>query len=276
MKTKVTTNELAHLWANKVQSHASAGSFYFDYDSIYSYGGHFCIAKHITNDKGENAVLFTTRGYSNSTAKHISKTRQAITNQTIIYCNDPAAGGSHNFDSWLKDCESVAKSLVNARKPEIYLNQIAVNLERAKKYADFLGLKVTKELKEFEKLLNSGKLKDYQKTKEDRENKAAVKKLKEDLKKFFSYEIDYIYSKKDIDAYVRISQDLQSVETSKGVTVDAKEAKILYQLIQRGADIKGRQISHYTVISINGHLKIGCHDINIKNMHEVGAKLLAL
>jgi hypothetical protein len=55
--------------------------------------------------------------------------------------------------------------------------------------------------------------------------------------------------------------------------VKRENAKLLYKMIERGIDIQGKHIEHYTVTSINGTLKIGCHNINIDSMHKVG-KLL--
>lgn len=52
------------------------------------------------------------------------------------------------------------------------------------------------------------------------------------------------------------------VETSRGAYVTEREAFILWQLIKAGRDIKGHRVGNYTVIGINGTLKIGCHEIS--------------
>lgn len=70
MKKSFNTSELPHIWAAQKQSEGNAGSFYFRDATIYSYGSHFPIATIVDND-----VLFTMLSYSNTTAKHISKTR---------------------------------------------------------------------------------------------------------------------------------------------------------------------------------------------------------
>ena len=51
------------------------------------------------------------------------------------------------------------------------------------------------------------------------------------------------------------------VETSKGAEVPIREAKILLERIRGGKDVKGFKIGHFTVISLNGVLKVGCHEI---------------
>ena len=91
-KTVFETSEIAHLWAHKTQANArnKQGNFYFDGDVIFSYGGHFPIARHITTAKGV-AILFTTRDYSTTTAKHISLTRRAIPSHVPVF-NIPSVG----------------------------------------------------------------------------------------------------------------------------------------------------------------------------------------
>jgi hypothetical protein len=58
---------VAHLWAHQSQDSARTanGNFFFTGDTIYSYGHHFPIARHVGG-----VVLFTTRGYSVTTAGH--------------------------------------------------------------------------------------------------------------------------------------------------------------------------------------------------------------
>ena len=59
------TGEIPHLWAHRTQDDARnrQGNLYFTGDTIYSYGSHFPIARHVVNEAGERAVLFTTATY---------------------------------------------------------------------------------------------------------------------------------------------------------------------------------------------------------------------
>jgi hypothetical protein len=74
------TGEIPHLWAHRTQNEARnrQGNLYFTGDTIYSYGSHFPIARHVSNDAGERAVLFTTSTYSVTTSGHCSAVRSAI------------------------------------------------------------------------------------------------------------------------------------------------------------------------------------------------------
>jgi hypothetical protein len=74
------TGQIPHLWAHRTQEEARnrQGNLYFTGDTIYSYGSHFPIARHVTNDAGELGVLLTTATYSVTTSSHCSAVRSAI------------------------------------------------------------------------------------------------------------------------------------------------------------------------------------------------------
>jgi hypothetical protein len=75
---KVFENSMvAHVWAQQSQSEGRSnnGQFYFRDSTIYSYGSHFPIAQ-FSRDK--SVVWFTQRGYSVTTARHISYTQDAL------------------------------------------------------------------------------------------------------------------------------------------------------------------------------------------------------
>jgi hypothetical protein len=62
--------------------------------------------------------------------------------------------------------------------------------------------------------------------------------------------------------------DLHQIETSKGARVSYEAGKLLFARIKAGKDVKGHDIDGYTVISINGVLKIGCHEIEMAEVHR--------
>lgn len=98
--------QVAHLWANKAQESArnNNGQFYFDGDTIYSYGAHFPIARHVTLRDGSAAVLFTTRGYSVTTSKHISFVRNALRGNTrLIRVRDVTQAPAHSWADMRRD-----------------------------------------------------------------------------------------------------------------------------------------------------------------------------
>src|SRR5436190_15215353 len=109
--------QIAHLWMNKKQDSArdGRGSFYFKGDTIYSYGAHFPIARHITNKNGEHAVLMTTRTYSNTTAKHISMVQSALHGLVLYVPLGQASTPAEVFEFYKGRIEEMATKAARAR-----------------------------------------------------------------------------------------------------------------------------------------------------------------
>lgn len=86
----LTNRTLPHHWAHKTKpsGHTSNSNMFFEGDRIYSYGHHFLIATHVTNTRGENAVLFTTATYSVTTQGHKSRVRQSIPSSLPVFSVD--------------------------------------------------------------------------------------------------------------------------------------------------------------------------------------------
>jgi hypothetical protein len=74
--------QTAHVWANQWDTipygRSNDGRMFFENGTIYSHGRHFPIAKFHKGKGGATYVLFTTRGYSSSTAKHKSRAYRAL------------------------------------------------------------------------------------------------------------------------------------------------------------------------------------------------------
>tara|TARA_R100000908_G_scaffold65032_1_gene51327 strand:- start:595 stop:1428 length:834 start_codon:yes stop_codon:yes gene_type:complete len=277
MKKVFSSNaDCIHTFAQRSQDEGRTPthSVYFHGDKIYSYGSHYLLGEFINN--GE-AIIINDIGYSNSTAKHIN----------ILW---GATRQYKQFDVTRTDLDTVhctvishKNSLANARKPELYITPILQLWESLNEFLQYTKAKKYKSNKKYKEIkaivtalndspeeykekikLASQKLAKAQKRKDAR-------KLKERLIKFNSYEIDSF--RVGNEDYLRLSEDGTKVETSQRVSVKRDNAKLLYKMIERGIDIQGKHIEHYTVTSINGTLKIGCHNINIDSMHKVG-KLL--
>lgn len=247
---------------------------YFRGDKIYSYGSHYLLGEFINN--GE-AIIINDIGYSNSTAKHINILWGATRQYKQI------SKRSTDLDTVYCTVISHKNSLANARKPELYITPILQLWESLNEFLQYTKAKKYKSNKKYKEIkaivtalndspeeykekikLASQKLAKAQKRKDAR-------KLKDKLTEFNAYEIDYF--RVGNEDYLRLSEDGTKVETSQRVSVKRENAKLLYKMIERGIDIQGERIEHYTVTSINGTLKIGCHNINIDSIHKVG-KLL--
>jgi len=273
---KVFSNstDVIHIFAQRSQSEGRSSNVFFYGDKIYSYGYHYLLAE-FKKIKGETCIWINDEGYSSTTSKHIWEV-DCATRQYKQYL-----ASNVDFNLVYDSIKENYALLIKARKQEKYIPIIISKFESLTNYPLFdKKLKTTDEFKEIQKIYKSvsspellAKAKEAQRVRELKAKKAAQVKLKKDLEKFENYEIDYIKNDED---FLRISQDGTRIETSQSVKVAVDDAKLLYTMIKAGRDIKGHRISNYTVISINGHLKIGCHNINMDSVRKVGEKILTL
>jgi hypothetical protein len=151
------TSEIPHLWFHQTQSDArSQGDVFFNGDTIYSYGEHFPIARHVTNKRGCKAVLFTTTHYSVTTSGHCSAVHQAIPSGTLVFnvpnlAGDLWSGRRIDHDANLNYfVTETAQHITKASRARSTWG-ITSNLEQARNlvnsaraYGTFFGVKVPK------------------------------------------------------------------------------------------------------------------------------------
>src|SRR5262249_44911174 len=112
-----TPANVAHLWAHQTQDSARnpGGTLYFRGATIYSYGDHFPIARLC-----RGAVLFTTRTYSVTTARHIKIVRQAIPFRVpVFYVLNPSAEPAAILAAYIRQVSEAKAALKSAKsKPQ--------------------------------------------------------------------------------------------------------------------------------------------------------------
>lgn len=260
-----TSSDVIHLFAQRSQDEARCNNVFFEGNRIYSYGRHYLLAEFIKNADGEEAILINDTGYSATTSKHIREVTGATRQyrQFFVMQTDPRKVAFQ--------LEHLAERLSKAKKPELYITPAEHLFNQFDTFQQWNGKTNDQEsllkINAIIEVFRGGDYFFYLRANEKRIKEAerlrikeAKKQFKKELKEFYSYKRDYVYRASGQD-FVRISKDGQTVETSQRVSVPVREAKILYDRIQAGKDIKGFQIGHYTVIGINGTLKIGCHEI---------------
>lgn len=268
MRKVVSPEEVAHLWANKVQDEAYTQSrnLYFEYKEIYSYGRHFMIAKHI-----DGGVLFTTRSYSVTTAKHIGIVRSAASHLNLIFCPNPADSPYGNEQSYLRNVRDIEASLIKARKKLKYLNEILSLLAQADKYFDAVEWEPSKDYLEVKRKYENAESSpefDAWIKKEKEAEKKRVQKQWEQWEKYVeawkSYDDEIIYAQcpdRDMVA-LRVTVDNCHVESTKGVEVEIPYAKLLINAYETGRMKHGDKINYYTITSVTDKgIRAGCHFI---------------
>jgi len=294
MKKVFKTDEIPHLWANSQQEEArnSQGNLFFEGNKIYSYGRHFCIAKILPG----GVILFTTRKYSNTTAKHIHAVRYACNHKTLVFCNDPDAGITTNLSAFTREMKYFVSVINDPKKREKTKAQAKADLlnvaERVDKYLEAINVPLSETYdSEFMAFYNTAKSQDieslnkqlaqWEAEKQERQRLAqieALNKAKKAITKWKKGEnvsvphiVETVYLRKSVDKYAEPETEI--VQTSKGAKVSIQAAKVLFELIKAGKDIKGLEIDGYTVIGLNGVLTIGCHKIERKEINRF-AKLM--
>lgn len=150
VKRVFTSSEVPHLWAHQTQAEARNGnhSLYFEGDTIYSYGAHFPIARHITNKGGRKAVLFNSGRYSVTTSGHQSAVRSTIPGGVQVFevpslrerfsCD---ADHNVNLVYYVQQSKDALSTAERARKTGSYeLNRAFAYRDTAKVYAKFFGV----------------------------------------------------------------------------------------------------------------------------------------
>lgn len=297
MKKVFTSSvEVCHLFAQRTQEEATTSTrnlFFNNRNKIYSYGYHYLLAEFINDE----TILINNSNYSRTTQKHTSEITQATRQYKQYFFNDICLQNVYNRIT------EASEKLINARKKDFYALEIINAFEsftsfvkEFKKYVNYSSyyygqsnynlvseseLKNNDKFKEVKKIYlkiskNKEQFIEDGKERVKREKERAKKKLQKDLEKFFNYEINYINTRNLNEDFLRISEDKTQIETTQQVRIDINEAKALYRLIKEGKDIRGYKIGYYTVISLNGVLKVGCHNINRNNLTEIGEQIINL
>jgi hypothetical protein len=153
------TREIPHLWSHRTQDEARnrQGNLYFTGYTIYSYGSHFPIARHVVGEADERAVLLTTSTYSVTTSSHCSAVRSAIPSGIPVFhvpnvCHGRYSGSELTADDHAGNLadytERIEKHVVtSARARSSYTkewnHEHAVRLrDEAFAYCAFFGLPV--------------------------------------------------------------------------------------------------------------------------------------
>ena len=272
MKKVLSPSEVAHVFANQLQSEArtQTNNFFFYDKSIYSYGHHFCIARFVD----ENTLLFTERGYSNTTSKHINNVRHATSHIKKIYCNDPTGTHGDNFKTWLSQAENNIEKLKNARKPENYILELQRIKDKVSIYANYFGIATPLTLENALSITDKSEIIAYLENKAEaiaKEKKQKETELKKqhakELKLWKSHEKQSLYLRNGFD-YLR--KDSENFQTSQGVKIPLAIGLRFYNNIVNKTIKVGDKFLDYTITEINNKLiKIGCHTITLKEINTI-------
>jgi hypothetical protein len=300
----VSSGEVPHLWFHKTQNSARTGgrgNLYFENDTIYSYGSHFPIARHVFNGK-ESAVLFTTRTYSVTTSGHCSAVRSAIPSSALVfsvpelsyigqdYKNSERNEHKTNIADYIKRIETAIVTSARARSSwsKQGSHTDAVNLlAEVKAYGKFFRLRLPKlpsvpalDSKEMaairEREAKRAAIK-AEETRKQREEQARFEQEKAERWRN-GENVGYLYN---VPCMLRVSGE--DVETSRGARVPISHAKrglrFVRSVVGSGqAYIRNGHTLHLGVYAIDkidadGTLHAGCHVISYPEIERIAPLL---
>lgn len=288
MKNVFSSNsEAIHVWANNPERSGRANSVSFSGGVLWSYNT--AIAKHVTNERGEKAVILNKTSYSNTTSKHQSETRYAVNHLKRIYishinCNTQNLKFNLIGDRErliqayeYKAAEYLAKAERARTKKADYEAAAFQHLNELKEYFAFFGI-------EYETPANMGELKQaaIEREAEAKKQAAEAKKAREAaererLEKWRNGE--NVYSYFEITA-LRVHGE--NIETTKGAKIPVEHAVKVWPLLKRLHDSGGEyergeksiHLGHYVMDSFkNDILHVGCHLIPFAEVQNIAVQL---
>lgn len=301
-----SSGEVPHLWYHKTQDSArnATGSLYFEGDTVYSYGSHFPIARHVSVGK-KNAVLFTTRTYSVTTSGHCSSVRSAIPSDAVmfevpeVFPDSRYASNSHeqNKADYLKRIETAILSSVRARSSfqKEYSHKNALELcGELRNYCKFFRIKTpklptvpaldSKQMAELKKRESKKAAKKAEETKLRREQEK--KDASERLELWRDHKYMGWTNFNGLPVALRISTDGKEVETSLGARVPVSHAiralRFVRETVKSGQEyVRNGHTFHigpYAIdrITTDGTLTAGCHVIKLDEIERLAPMLESL
>lgn len=268
----MNNKEVAHLWANQSRTSGKGSSYYFEGATIYSYGRHFPIARHY-----QGAVLFTTRTYSITTAKHILYTHSACNHLKVFHVDDVMANpGPRDLDNYAGRINAAFLNAAKSRKrADTMLDWAQRLVDEANEFSAHFKLR-----RKFKAPSNLEKLKakaDAIAKKERAARKAEAAKLEleqaEMIKEWLANKrsslprsVQKCYLRANL--FQAIGQEYMRLETSKGAMVPLDDAQKAFRFAMihraKGWHRNGSQFQvgdyHLDAINKTG-IVAGCHQI---------------
>jgi len=268
MKKVFTNSEIVHVFneQNQYEGRTSTGSMYFYNNKIYSYGSHYLLGHFLDND----TILINDTGYSNTTSKHIYLLQDATRNRKQYFITQT------EYKAVNESVKDYLNKLTRAtKKKQYYLSRVDSTLKMYFDYLEYTKQKTKhkkyKEHRETLRLANDfyNNFENLKETIKESNRKQAIKDKKaieQKLKDWKKLKINWFRNKTNID-FLRLNNDF--VETSQNVKIPILEAKRLLKLIEHKNIIGQRVDNRFIVKAFNSVLKVGCHNIPIKEINYI-------
>lgn len=264
-------SQCAHLWANRSREHGTAGRgrMFFRDDVIYSYGGHFPIARHY-----KGVVLFTTRGYSVTTAGHKSCVLSACRHLTVFHVEDVLAKPSgKTVKEYAGRINHLIGELRRARNP--HSGSLRSLVDEANRFCQTFKFKTRFSLPDDIEALDA-KGEAWRERRDERRAEARAKREKllaamsaERIEKWLAGDSVATHLLYGLPVYLRARGD--TMETSRGAKVPLADAERTFGFVKKLRDAgrewqaNGEQhpIGEFRLSAVNAQgVVAGCHRVS--------------
>lgn len=282
MKTIFDSKEIAHAWAHELAPRgtcAQAKSFHGA--SFYSYNTEI---GRIIRRNGKRAYVLNEQSYSVTTSKHQNNMAAAIPNAPVFrFCGDlDKANGPALFNYAMDKAATAAAKVATARNKDAYLSDQAQCIERAEEVNQFFNLK-----RKVDKITLAKLTKRITDERAKREKAQTQRQAKIDadnqvkVDKWLSGEINAYFPSVVSRTYLRVwmapETDVESVQTSRGVTIPIPEAERAFRFAiarrTKGWKRNGDQfhVGQYQLDAINSNgIVAGCHRFDWQEIERFG------
>lgn len=292
MRTVFINSELPHIWAHKRQSEGRANSMFFDGDLFFSYGRHYCVARHLPD--GYVAINLATS--SPTTNRHKAAVSWAVNHLKRVEVFQPQGlpAMQQTRDEVEHLLREAAKAKPDGRRP-YWLGRAKTVTDDYNTFCDLLGrpqdkiepVEASDETLAQIKAAVAHVRKQERARQKLREEQIAESKAKQivDWRAGLINRAPYGAATMLRLGYFeggKFGGSHQTVETSHGARIPVDDAKRLWPFILRtmkgdrdyevGMSLGGYQL---TKIRRDGSIKVGCHDIPFAEIEGV-ARVLGL
>lgn len=275
-------DEVCHVWAQQTQSEGRAGNIFFEGKSIYSYGRHFEMARFVDDE----TVFITSRGYSVSTAKHLSLVRRAVRHKTVFTVPD-FTYHPDNVRYLIEKARDHFDKAKRARKHADWKMRYArETVETTRAYITKFAVQVPDSHVEVwqalhtDTYLNSevqaallAKARDAQAAEREATKQARLAREREEAEQLAKWVAGDAAWGRFSEMRLRVKDE--HVETTHGARVPVIEARKLYRAMKAGIDVTGQQVGYYRVTCVTeSELVVGCHRIPLSEVERIAPEVM--
>lgn len=276
-----STTQVAHYWANKIQTSGRSGNVSFVDSSLFSYKA--LIAKHMP----EGVVVLATRNWSATTGRHQAEARSASSHLIQIFVDDivpvPQA-----FEQAQRQVKALLEFAVKARERRpVHLANAVTVAKNFNRYSAVMGsdLRLSEVVEVTPEVLaqikqESAEALQRRKVRELEAVKAQAQRQLDGLAALQLWRSGETVYKSLYAMPVALRVKGELIQTSHGASIPAEQAPALWALVKRcrssgKAFEKPQMVGVYrlTRIEPDGAMVVGCHNIAYEEVEGIASVL---